>query len=124
MAIRPITDTLRNIRFGELLEDATKEMNELTQRVSSTGRQGSLTIKLTLKPGKAGQIEILDEISSKLPKPERGSTIFFATPEGNLQREDPRQMQIEGLRSVDSQPAELRDVAAPEAASELRTVTG
>jgi hypothetical protein len=36
---------------------------------------------------------------------------MFSTPEGNLTREDPRQMQIEGLRTVDKSTGELKRVA-------------
>jgi hypothetical protein len=69
-----------------------------------------LTLVLKLKPGKGGQIEIFDEIKISMPKEEKSSSIMFATPEGNLQREDPRQMQIDGLRTVDMETGELKRV--------------
>jgi hypothetical protein len=65
---------------------------------------------LSLKPGKGGQIEVFDDIKVKSPKEERGSSIFFATPEGNLTRDDPKQLQIDGLRTVDMETGELRRV--------------
>ena len=54
---------------------------------------------------------MFDDVKVKLPKEERGSSIMFSTPEGNLTREDPRQMQIEGLRTVDKSTGELKRVA-------------
>lgn len=108
--MRPFTDTLNALRFGTLTDDLTKALNELTQKVADTGRSGDLTLKLSLKPGKGGQIEVFDDIRVKAPKEERGSSIMFASPEGNLMREDPRQMQIEGLRTVDSKTGELKRV--------------
>jgi hypothetical protein len=36
---------------------------------------------------------------------------MFPTPEGNLQREDPRQLKLEGLREVKREDGELRNVA-------------
>lgn len=108
--MRPFTDTLNALRFGTLTEDLTKALNELTQKVADTGRSGDLTLKLSLKPGKGGQIEVFDDIKVKAPKEERGSSIMFATPEGNLMREDPRQLQIEGLRTVDTKTGELKRV--------------
>lgn len=114
--MRPFTDTLAQLRFGTLTEDLTAKLHELTQKCTETGRSGEITLKLQLKPGKGGQIEVFDDIKLKLPKEERGSSIMFATPEGNLQREDPRQMSLEGLRVVDK--------AAPAAASELKRVAG
>ena len=109
--MKPFTDTLNHMRFGTLSEDLTKALHELTQKCADTGRVGKLTLELQLKPGKGGQIEVFDDIRVKLPKEERGSTILFATPEGGLAREDPRQMQIEGLRTVDKATGELKRVA-------------
>jgi hypothetical protein len=108
--MRPFTQTLDQLRFGTLTDDLTKALNELTIKCGDTGRSGELTLKLVLKPGKAGQIEIVDDIKVKMPKDEKGSTIMFATVEGNLTREDPRQMQLEGLRTVDSKTGELKRV--------------
>lgn len=110
--MKPFTDTLHQLRFGTLAEDLTKALHELTLRCADTGRAGSLTLQISLKPGKGGQIEVFDDIKLKLPKEERGSSIMFATPEGNLTREDPRQMQIDGLRTVDRQTGELKRVGA------------
>lgn len=108
--MRPFTDTLNALRFGTLTDDLTKALTELTQKVAETHKSGELTLKLSLKPGKGGQIEVFDDIKVKAPKEERGSSIMFASPEGNLMREDPRQMQIEGLRTVDSKTGELKRV--------------
>lgn len=112
MGQRPFTDTLRQIRFGELQEELTTELNALTKRCTETGRAGELVLKIKLKPGKGGQVELLDDLTVKAPKPERGTSIFFSTPEGNLQREDPRQMDIAELRQVPTAaPEPLRNVS-------------
>lgn len=107
---RPFTDTLGALRFGTLNDDLSKALNELVQACSTTGKTGDLKLTIKLKPGKGGQIEVFDDIKLNAPKEERGSSIMFATPEGNLQREDPRQMQLEGLRTVDKETGELRKV--------------
>lgn len=115
---RPFSDTLLQIRYGELNEELAVALNELVEKVSNTGKPGKLALTLSLKPGKSGQIEIADEMKVTLPKEERGHTIMkeerghtimFATPEGNLQREDPRQRSIEGIRSVDQEAKALRE---------------
>lgn len=108
--MKPFTDTLNQLRFGTLNEDLTKALHELITACSDTQRAGTLTLTLALKPGKGGQVEVFDDIKVKKPKEERGSSIMFATPEGNLQREDPRQMKLEGLRTVDMETGELRAV--------------
>lgn len=111
MAARPFTDTINALRFGTLADDLTDELNKLVSKCDETGKQGELILKLKLKPGKGGQMEIIDEIAVKAPKEEKGTSIFFATPDGNLTREDPRQMNIEGLRSLDMETGELKRVS-------------
>ncbi len=111
MPKKTFTQTLDQLRYGTLTDELTDALHQLTADCTDTGRSGKLTITLQLKPGKGGQVEVFDEIKVTPPKRERASSIMFATPEGNLQREDPRQKQIEGLRSVDDhKPAELRNV--------------
>lgn len=111
MAVRPFTDTLSALRYGELLDELSDQLNELVTACNETGKAGSLTLTLKLKPSRGGAIEINDAVTAKVPKLERGSTLMFPTPEGNLQREDPRQMKIEGLREVPRQSDELRNVS-------------
>lgn len=100
MSIRPITDVLRDLRFGEALDEASDAFNALVQAVESTGKAGELTITLKLKPSTAGAIEVTDDIKAKVPKLAKGSSLFFATPEGNLVKNDPRQMSLAGLKEV------------------------
>ena len=107
---RPFTDTLNALRFGTLTEDLTKALHELTQKCVDTGKAGELKLVIKLKPGSGGQVEVFDDIAVKAPKEQKGSSIMFATVENNLQREDPRQMSIAGLRTVDQETGELRRV--------------
>lgn len=107
--IRPFPDTLRQIRYGALQDELSEAMNQLTQACTEAGKTGELVLKIKLKPNFSGQVEILDDLTLKLPKPVRGTSIFFATPEGNLQREDPRQGELEGIREVTTAQAPIRD---------------
>lgn len=108
--MKPFTDTLNALRFGELSEELTQKLGQLTAACVETQRNGQITLTLTLKPGRGGQVEVIDDVKLKLPKEERGSSIMFTTPEGNLQREDPRQKKLD-LRHVDMQTGELRTVS-------------
>ncbi len=108
---RPFTDTLAAMRFGELVDDLSTAMHELVDACSNTGKTGTLTLTIKIKPGKAGQMELVDEVKTKLPPPEKGTTLMFVTPEGNLTRTDPRQMLLEGLREVDTATGEIKEVA-------------
>ena len=100
------TDTLAKLRQGELVDELTTALQHLVGVCADTGKKGSLTLKLTLQPGKAGQIEIHDELAVKEPKQEKGTSIMFATPEGNLVREDPRQKKL-ALEVVDRGTGEI-----------------
>lgn len=105
--MKPFTDTLNALRFGTLSDELTKKLHELTVACTDTQRAGAITLTLQLKPGKGGQVEVFDDIKLKMPKEERGSSIMFSTPDGNLQREDPRQKKLD-LRSVNQDTGELR----------------
>lgn len=108
---RTFSNTVEALRFGTLGDELTDRLCDLTAACASTGRAGSITLTLQLKPGKGGQIEVFDDVKLKLPKEERGSSLMFATPENFLTREDPRQIEIEGLRTVDQDTGEIRRVA-------------
>lgn len=111
MAIRPFIDTLTALRYGELHDELSEKLNELVAACADTGKAGTLTLTLKLKPSKGAALEISDEVKVKVPKLEHGSTLMFPTPEGNLQREDPRQLKLEGLLEVKREDGELRNVA-------------
>ncbi|AFN39079.1 hypothetical protein G167_gp75 [Burkholderia phage BcepMigl] len=106
---KPFNDTLVQLRYGELHDELTDAINEVVHKVASTQKGGKITLTLAFKSGKGGQIEIADELKVVLPKEEKGSTIMFATPEGNLQREDPRQKTFEGIRSVEQEMQARKD---------------
>lgn len=110
--VKNFCDTLEQIRYGELIKELSRELNALTRACSETGKAGTMSLTLKLKPGKSGQIELADTVVVKAPEFERGSTLMFATPEFNLQREDPRQLRIDELRtiSIENNPTNLRQV--------------
>lgn len=89
--------TLNNMDFGVTAEEASDEMAEVLQAVKDTGRQGTITVKLTIKPEsiQAGQVSITPEITSKAPQLPRDKSLLFMTPDNNLEREDPRQKKME-----------------------------
>lgn len=103
--------TIAQIRNGAAGLEASEKLGECVAVSRDTGKASELIIKIKIKPDGAGtgQYFLEESITNKLPKPERGKTLFFGTPEGNLTRENPRQQTMD-LRSVDEQkPSVLKN---------------
>lgn len=99
MATRPITDTLRDLRNGLLLDEMSEQMKELVNAVESTGKAGAMTLKIEIKPMKDmdGAIVIKDTVTMRMPKIESSGTVLFVTPEGNTSRRNQRQDELPGI---------------------------
>jgi hypothetical protein len=98
--------TIEELRQGGAAHDLGEALTDLVKAVRETGRPGALTVKLTVKPASKGDVNTLlleDAVTVKRPQPERGATIFFSTDDNGLQRNDPRQPELSGLRK----PAEV-----------------
>jgi hypothetical protein len=91
---------LGSIRHGSLAEDLTLQLEALVEAVKDTARPGSLTLKLTVKPfkGDASALVVSDEVKLSRPAAQKGETVFFANQANRLQRNDPRQPELVGLR--------------------------
>lgn len=98
---RSFIDFLREQRGGQTEEELADKLNELVKMVSSTGKKGKLTLTITVEPLKAdsGQMVVSDDVTVKLPHHSRGGSVFYATPENNLTRKDPRQAEL-NLKAV------------------------
>lgn len=110
--------------LGDELADA---LNDMVQASTETGKASELTLKIKLKPqgGTSGQVELETDVKAKLPQPTRGKTLMFATASNNLQRENPKQQTLEGLRTADQEAttqAALRNAQADDAKTPLRAV--
>lgn len=109
---------LQQLCGGRTQEELSKELNQLVLDCRSTGKAGELTLKINVRPDKGdnGQYFLKPEVKVKTPKFEVSESLFWATPEGNLQRQDPSQGELE-LRSVSTTqiPTKFADepVAAP-----------
>jgi len=83
-------------RSGATSEDISDKIRELVAAVTDEGKGGKITITLSIKPmGKGDGLEVSVETKASLPKPTPGVSIFFASPENALVRQDPRQSLME-----------------------------
>jgi hypothetical protein len=91
------SDQVAELERGDLNRDLTHELNQLVRKVRENGAKGTLTLKLEVKPcdRAAKQVEIEAHITSKAPKAPRRKTLAFTTPSGELQKDDPDQMEFQ-----------------------------
>jgi hypothetical protein len=77
--MRLITDVLRDIRKGRPVEEATMALADVVRAVDETGKEGSVTIVLKVKPSKHGGPEktLIAEVKAKKPIAEIAPAVFF-----------------------------------------------
>ena len=104
--IKTLTDIGLSVELDE-------KLTGVVRAAEMTGKVGSITVQLKIKTkGNSGQVELTPVVKAAVPEHERGSAILFATPEGNLQLNDPRQPDLP-LKQVEKQAeAKLKIVGA------------
>ena len=110
MAVRPINETLARIGGGLFLDEASEELNKLVQIIESTGKGGSITMKITIKKAtRGGAMLVAGDVKVTKPPREPMEALMFATVEGNLVADDPNQMKLElkDVSNASSKPIEL-----------------
>jgi hypothetical protein len=84
---------------GRSEKELSEKLTDLVAAVEDTGRAGSITYTLTIKPEPKAEHAMLvtDQIKVKTPEYDRPVSIFFADPDHNLVRTDPSQLTFESL---------------------------
>jgi hypothetical protein len=87
---------LNDLNDGQTLAGLTADLAELLQTVKSTGRSGSITLKVKVSPAsKAGhevdKVTIVADRKLELPKPEAPNDFFWLTDDAEPTRQHPRQ---------------------------------
>lgn len=95
--VRPFADFLREQSKGALHEELSVGLHDLVEAVTATGRAGSITLTLKIKPATKGNTDSLlvaENVTVKAPTPDRGESIFFVDDNGNLSRRNPSQPEL------------------------------
>lgn len=88
-------------RNGKCLLEAQEKLQEAVKKAAATGKKASLIIRLDIIPVQAdGEIVVKDQVTNKLPVPEKASTTFFVNDDGTLTREDPKQREFPEVAKV------------------------
>jgi len=88
---------LMEVQSGEAAMLADRKLQELVQAIRDTAGGGTLTLKMSVKPGKLGMggsvqtVVATVDVQIKKPELQLGDSIFYVTEEGQLSRSDPRQ---------------------------------
>ncbi|MGH8446485.1 MAG: hypothetical protein ACREVL_14530 [Solimonas sp.] len=121
--MREFTDVLRDVNGGKFAEELTEALGELVASCTATGKSGSLSVTLKLKPGKGStKVVTLDhDYSLKSPDFERPQQFFFVKDGNTLLSDNPDQKRLPFTEVLDRDTGEIRRVeTAP--AGEIRTV--
>ena len=107
-------ETIVQINNGATVAELSEALGKVVAAVRATGKSGSISLTLKVAPASKGNGDVLlveSLVKTKLPEAERGMTIFYATDNNLLVRNDPKQQTLP-LRVVefDQQPRELREV--------------
>lgn len=94
--MRPFTDVIRDHRNGKLVNSLTERLAKVVAAVQETGKGGSITLSLAIKPSKGDEdaFEVVPTISAKLPEADLPKALFYADDSGSLVRESPVQRGI------------------------------
>lgn len=113
--MRPFMDFLREQRNGLLHQELTEQLHALVSAVSDLQQAGELKLSIKVKPAGQGDgsvVIVIDEVTAKIPKEIKSSSIFFITPDKNLSRNSNQGDLLTGPREViDSSTGEVRTIA-------------
>jgi hypothetical protein len=108
-------ETIVQINNGATVAEMSEALQQVVAAVRQTGKSGSITLTLKVAPAAKNSTDVLmveSQVKTKLPEPERGMTIFYATDQNTLVRNDPKQQRLP-LRAVDidtPQRGDLKEV--------------
>lgn len=87
---------LQTLNKGMKMFELSVALEQLTAAVRATGKQGHITMKITMQPtdADANQVFMITELNGKMPRPDEKPTLFYTTDQNGLVRNDPRQMDM------------------------------
>ena len=88
--------TLADIGHGDLSAQAAEELVALVAAVRETGKEGKITLAITIKPrGRdTAQVEVSGKVATTKPTADIAPAMMFASEDGTLTRHNPNQMKL------------------------------
>ncbi|MEV1201699.1 hypothetical protein [Microbispora rosea] len=111
--VRPFADILRDLKRGEVIDEAAILLQDLVRAVQTNGKKGTFTLKVDISPmkGDTNALVVAAQASINPPKGSPAEAVFFADDDNNLVRDDPRQIALPGLRRVDMDTPAPKEIA-------------
>lgn len=111
--LKPFQQFLLEQRHGGLHSELSEKLAELAAAVAEHGKEGSISLRIKVKPLKeaSDQYLVTDEVKVSAPEGNRGGSLFFADDRGNLSRSNPRQPELP-FREVPRSDQTAREVRA------------
>jgi hypothetical protein len=92
--VQPFGTFLLQHAKGRTHDELSEALRDLVLACRETGKAGSITLKLTVKALDDFAFEVLDSVTVKRPQGNRPKSIWFATPDGELTRDNPHQLSL------------------------------
>lgn len=94
--IRPFSEVLLQQARGRTHDDLSIGLHKLIAAVQDTGKAGKLQLTIDVRPlkGDTNTLQVVAAVTSKVPQVDQPASIFFVDDDGNLTRNDPRQMSL------------------------------
>nr|DAO76393.1 MAG TPA: hypothetical protein [Bacteriophage sp.] len=107
----PASKQIPTVNSGWLDRELGEAMSDAVRACLAHGKQAEVTVKLKITPQNIshGTVKIAHDVTTKLPKEKREGGIVFATPDGNIQADDPAQNSL-NLKAVEEQTPPLKMV--------------
>lgn len=110
--VRPFASFLQEIQGGRTHDELSEAFRDLITAVTDTGKGGKLTFVVDVKPMKGGDgvLVITDGFTVKKPSHDRKTSLFYATEDGNLTKENPHQLSFDNLKVVENNKGDVVDL--------------
>lgn len=100
---RDFQDVLTDLDDGEVHRQLTELWPQVVRAVRETNKVGAMTLTLTAKLERGTMVVVVPKVTTKMPAPATGPTLFYTDEEGNLTRNDPKQQTLKVVTQIKPQ---------------------
>lgn len=79
---------------GQVDGEATAVLVDLISAVTATGKKGTMSVTVEVKPSGTRMVQVKAEVTSKIPQADAEIGVFFIDKDGRLQKDDPFQERL------------------------------